>query len=520
MPPCHPGVVDQLDFALLVLRLALGLTIAMHGYNKFFGGGRLPGTARWFESMGVRPGRVNAVLAASTEVVAGLGMAAGLLTPLSAAGIIALMLVAITVSHRKNGFFIFRPGEGWEYCAFLATAAFAIATIGPGRWSLDNALGLGLEGWWGAAVAAVVAAGGRGAAVGRLLPATDAGPVWIVTATQAPRTAAGRSYASCSAASCSPSPPCGCTSCSSPSPSRPTGSRTRRGPGARRAGLLPRWRLSSRLCLRPGPSPTIEPVEEALRQRADVGEQATDLLAEQVARLRSLPPPGGEADGKLLQTWLADWDTYLSDRRDHIEGWRAGSGRSLCRDRSTHRRADRQPDGRPGQGERHAELRRAPRPRLTGRRGGPRPVGGRATAQVTGFQPSPSTWRRMTRAGAPAATQRSGSSPTTTELAPTTTWRADAGARQHHRAEPQPRPGAHHHRTLGHDLAGDRQIEVLVPVVLVRDVDVVAGPDVVADLDRQVPDDAAPLADQAAITDRHHAIRQAALPGHHAGRQT
>ncbi len=157
MPPCHPGVVDQLDFALLVLRLALGLTIAMHGYNKFFGGGRLPGTARWFESMGVRPGRVNAVLAASTEVVAGLGMAAGLLTPLSAAGIIALMLVAITVSHRKNGFFIFRPGEGWEYCAFLATAAFAIATIGPGRWSLDNALGLGLEGWWGAAVAAVVA---------------------------------------------------------------------------------------------------------------------------------------------------------------------------------------------------------------------------------------------------------------------------------------------------------------------------------------------------------------------------
>ena len=70
---------------------------------------------------------------------------------------------------------------------------------------------------------------------------------------------------------------------------------------------------------------SIEPVEEALRQRADVGELATDLLAEQVARLRSLPSPEGDADGELLQTWLADWDTYLSDRRDHIEGWRAGS---------------------------------------------------------------------------------------------------------------------------------------------------------------------------------------------------
>ena len=55
-PACHPERRGPVDFGLLVLRLAIGLTIAMHGYNKFFGGGRLPGTARWFESMGVRPG--------------------------------------------------------------------------------------------------------------------------------------------------------------------------------------------------------------------------------------------------------------------------------------------------------------------------------------------------------------------------------------------------------------------------------------------------------------------------------
>ena len=153
---CHPGRVDHVDFGLLVLRLALGLTIAAHGTNKFFGGGRIPGTARWFESMGVRPGVINAILAATTEIVAGLGMALGLFTPLSAAGIIALMLVAIVVSHRKNGFFIFRPGEGWEYTAFLAVAAFSIATIGAGQWSLDHALGLDVEGWWGAAIALIV----------------------------------------------------------------------------------------------------------------------------------------------------------------------------------------------------------------------------------------------------------------------------------------------------------------------------------------------------------------------------
>ena len=103
------------------------------------------------------PCRPNAILAASTEVVAGLGVAAGLFTPLSAAGVIALMLVAIVVSHRRNGFFIFRPGEGWEYCAVLALAAFSIATIGAGAWSIDHALDLDVEGWAGAIIAGVVA---------------------------------------------------------------------------------------------------------------------------------------------------------------------------------------------------------------------------------------------------------------------------------------------------------------------------------------------------------------------------
>jgi putative oxidoreductase len=148
--------VHHIDFGLLMLRLALGLTLAAHGTNKFLGGGRIPGTARWFESMGVRPGRPNAVLAAATEVVAGLGVALGLFTPVSCAGVIALMLVAITVSHRKNGFFIFRPGEGWEYCAFLAAAAFSIATIGAGQWSIDHALDLDVEDWTGAVIAVVV----------------------------------------------------------------------------------------------------------------------------------------------------------------------------------------------------------------------------------------------------------------------------------------------------------------------------------------------------------------------------
>src|SRR6201998_4055302 len=91
------------DVGLLILRLVLGLTLAAHGFNKFFGGGRIPGTARWFESIGMKPGKFHAAVAATTEVSAGLGLAAGLLTPIPAAGFVALMLVAASAVHPGHG---------------------------------------------------------------------------------------------------------------------------------------------------------------------------------------------------------------------------------------------------------------------------------------------------------------------------------------------------------------------------------------------------------------------------------
>ena len=59
---------EELSIGLLILRVAAGVTIAAHGYGKFFQGGRIPGTAGWFDSMGMKPGKVHAVLAATTEV--------------------------------------------------------------------------------------------------------------------------------------------------------------------------------------------------------------------------------------------------------------------------------------------------------------------------------------------------------------------------------------------------------------------------------------------------------------------
>jgi putative oxidoreductase len=166
------------DVGLLILRLVLGLTLAAHGFNKFFGGGRIPGTARWFESIGMKPGKFHATIAATTEVSAGLGLAAGLLTPIPAAGFVSLMLVAAWTVHRPNGFFIVK--EGWEYNLVLAVSAVAVATLGAGKLSLDYLIfgeNLWLRGWAGLLLSVAL---GLAGAIGQLLifyrpPAKQAG---------------------------------------------------------------------------------------------------------------------------------------------------------------------------------------------------------------------------------------------------------------------------------------------------------------------------------------------------------
>jgi putative oxidoreductase len=152
--------VEGADIAALILRLAVGGTMIAHGWNHAFGGGKLPGTARWFESIGIRPGRVHALFATVTELGAGALLVLGLLTPVAAAGVVGSMTVALVANHLRNGFFIFRPGEGYEYVLNLVLAGCAIGALGAGRISLDAALGLEPAGWFGLAVAIVAGGGG------------------------------------------------------------------------------------------------------------------------------------------------------------------------------------------------------------------------------------------------------------------------------------------------------------------------------------------------------------------------
>ncbi len=151
---------DGVSAALVILRLAVGVTMFLHGYNHVWGGGKIEGTARWFESLGLKPGLLHAWMASITELVCGPLLIIGLATPLAAAGVVGVMAVAFLTNHRPNGFFIFRPGEGYEYVLNLAAAGLALGGIGAGAWSVDNAIGLDLAGWKGLAIAAVFGLGG------------------------------------------------------------------------------------------------------------------------------------------------------------------------------------------------------------------------------------------------------------------------------------------------------------------------------------------------------------------------
>jgi putative oxidoreductase len=152
------------DVSLVLLRGVVGVVMLAHGWNHIWGGGGIEGTTGWFASLGMRPAKIHAWLASVTELVAGALLVVGFLTPFAAAAVVGTMLVAWITNHADNGFFIFRPGEGWEYVMVLTFAGVAIAGLGPGGWSLDVLLGT-----WRAAPFGLLVAGAGAAAAALLL---------------------------------------------------------------------------------------------------------------------------------------------------------------------------------------------------------------------------------------------------------------------------------------------------------------------------------------------------------------
>jgi putative oxidoreductase len=154
--------LDAINLALLMLRVVVGVVMFAHGYNHLLRIREGPGVANWFESLGMKYAPLQAWNVTVFEIVGGVMLVLGIITPLAAASAAAICLVAWTAEHRKHGFFIFKPGQGWEYVMVLAVVSIAIGALGAGEWSLDEAFGIldDMSGTTGLLIAVIAGIGG------------------------------------------------------------------------------------------------------------------------------------------------------------------------------------------------------------------------------------------------------------------------------------------------------------------------------------------------------------------------
>src|SRR4029078_12046684 len=92
----------QIDTALAVLRVVLGITFFLHGGQKLFVFG-FAGVTGAFAQMGIPAPGLLGPFVAFVEFFGGIAILLGLLTRLAALGIGATMVVAILTVHLKNG---------------------------------------------------------------------------------------------------------------------------------------------------------------------------------------------------------------------------------------------------------------------------------------------------------------------------------------------------------------------------------------------------------------------------------
>src|ERR671929_2173466 len=126
----------------LVARTVIGGLFIGHGTQKlfgWFGGPGRAGTEAMMEQINMRPAKVHALLAGTTETVGGSLLAAGLATPVAAAALTGVMTTAIRKVHWPNG--PWAANGGWEYNVVLIAAITALVDTGPGDLSLDHLLG-------------------------------------------------------------------------------------------------------------------------------------------------------------------------------------------------------------------------------------------------------------------------------------------------------------------------------------------------------------------------------------------
>ena len=134
-------LTTEASLAPLALRIPVGIIFAAHGAQKLFGafgGYGLVGTGQFFDSIGLAPGYLMALLAGAAEFFGGLALILGLLVRPAAASLAFAMLVAIFSVHFSKGFFMDKGG--YEYALALFALSVSLVFSGAGRASLDRAL--------------------------------------------------------------------------------------------------------------------------------------------------------------------------------------------------------------------------------------------------------------------------------------------------------------------------------------------------------------------------------------------
>lgn len=134
------GEVSTYPWALLVLRLAVGIIFIMHGAQKtfgMFGGHDLSASAQSMTKMGIPI--ALAYVSILTELLGGVALILGVLSRVAAVGLFINMVVAVAMVHFANGFFSMGPkGPGYEYNFALLAMTLAIVIAGPGAFAISD----------------------------------------------------------------------------------------------------------------------------------------------------------------------------------------------------------------------------------------------------------------------------------------------------------------------------------------------------------------------------------------------
>ena len=124
------------DYAVLSLRIVLGIIFIYHGYPKLFGG--LAGTAQFFASIGMPCASCFAVVFGLVEFFGGIALIIGFLTRWASLFLLIDMIVAFFSVHLKNGFSV--QNGGIEFVLILIAGLITLKTLGAQKFSIDSAL--------------------------------------------------------------------------------------------------------------------------------------------------------------------------------------------------------------------------------------------------------------------------------------------------------------------------------------------------------------------------------------------